>query len=308
MADSSLPNHIVEDVGEARILEELARDIRRLLQDPMAEVAHALAQPVVQAAATVQDSKSRASEDEARQDTLGSNQPAQKTTKLCDMTEAGSKHSISKLCNQNGSNVEDRNSTPSRYCQEEEIGAILKSKSNGTMGSNQRPQVERELCNNSTKGIPSSILRTGKPKKFTRAEKEKWLVESTNAPPPPSPGKASKKAQANAQPESHGHQEASRKADASSLPLHAENQNRARRETWTEVKGPYWWRKEQQHSSSSEGASQRPVTLRGIKKFKHHARDGEEYVGDQEFFADQSDQQEFAEQDGSGYEEFPEDY
>lgn len=138
MADSSLPNRIIEDVGEAQILEELASDIRYLLQDPMAGAAQALAQPAVQAAATVRDSKSRGSKDEARQDTSGSNQPAQKTAKLCDTTEIGPKHSISKLRNQNGSNVEDRNSTPSLNCQEGEIGAILKNKSKGTEGSNQR--------------------------------------------------------------------------------------------------------------------------------------------------------------------------
>ena len=39
MADSSLPNRIIEDVDEAQILEELARDIRYLIQDPMAGAA-----------------------------------------------------------------------------------------------------------------------------------------------------------------------------------------------------------------------------------------------------------------------------
>ena len=108
MADSSLPNRIFKDAGEAQILEELAHDIRYLLQDPMAGAAQALAQPTVQAAAMVRDSKSRRSKDEARQDTSGSNQPAQKTAKLCDTTEIGPKHSISKLCNQNSSNVKTR--------------------------------------------------------------------------------------------------------------------------------------------------------------------------------------------------------
>lgn len=265
MADSSPPSINMEDEREAQILEDLAQDIRRLLQDPSAGLASELAEATVQATKLDQDSELRESkligrDGDAHAGDSGSNQPAQKTRKPCDAATIGTTHSISKLSNQNGSMTEDRSSAPSLNHQDGQVADRLRSK--GNIDSNQHPQSEREPCINSANGTSPSSLNGRNQKRYTKAEKAKWVVDSPNFSAPHKPWKESK----------YGQHQASKREGASSWRSQTEFQSSEDPENWTEVKGPYWWRRELQHSSSSGEASQRSATLRGIEKFKQCAR------------------------------------
>jgi len=171
--DSSHPKPRVEDPDEVQILEQLAQDIRRLLQNPGADAGHVLADAAAHAAS-----------------------PAKAV-------------GIQSLAG-NGA-------------------GLNRQKGEAELGSNQLVQAELNPCKTTTKGSTHSILKTGNQKRFTTAEKEKWVAETS---PPRTPWKAFKDVQSTSTLEAHRVQEESNKGGEPSW-------RREGRESWTEVKGPY---------------------------------------------------------------------
>lgn len=218
VGDSIRPEPSIDDEEEACILEELAQDIRRLLQDSKLGAVQESAVEVVP----------------PRQQNLHSNSS-------CDTSG-----------NQPNQEGEKASST------------IYKGDISGSIQAHRKNQKSCRVP------VQASTHSSSKPavgqQRFTMAEKEKWVAKPPSPPPPRAPWKATSKVQSTSALQAH--QDACKQAGEPSWRMQSAELSGESRGNWKEVKGPYWWRREQQASRPLSEEKQRTAPIRGIERFK----------------------------------------